>query len=64
VRKTEDGLPVQSFHSLLNNLGTLTRSTCRIGQKTGTPTVPLLTTPTPLQAKALELMRVYPVRQH
>lgn len=64
VRKTEDGLPVQSFHSLLNNLGTLTRNTCRFGKHPDTPTVSVLTTPTPLQAKALDLMRVYPVRPH
>jgi len=64
VRQTEDGLPLQSFRGLLNNLGTLIRNSCRFGEHPDTPTISVLTTPTPLQAKAMELMRVYPVRQH
>lgn len=55
-RLTADGLPVQSFHTLLRSLATRCRNTCRIpGDQTGT-TFQQLTQATPLQARALQLL--------
>jgi transposase len=55
-RLTADGLPVQSFHTLLRSLATRCRNTCRIpGDPTGT-TFQQLTQATPLQARALQLL--------
>ncbi len=51
--RTEDGLPAHSLPDLLAELGTLTRNTLRIGDSQHTFT--RLSTPTQLQAKALEL---------
>ena len=54
---TEDGLPVHSFHSLLTDLATLARNTITTAI---TPLYPLtvLTRPTPIQHKALDLLGV------
>ena len=54
-RQTADGLPLHSFDSLLPELATLTRNTCRWSDS---PPFTQLTTPTPLQAKAFELLGV------
>ena len=56
-RRTEDGLPVHSFQSLLGDLATLCLN------KVSLPSNPkyrfeLPTTPTPLQARAFQLLRV------
>jgi len=53
-KTTPDGLPVQSFPTLLAALGTRCRNRCRIGVS-GTSIV-RLTDPTPLQARALSLV--------
>ncbi len=53
-RRTPDGLPVQSFDTLLQNLATRTRNTCRI-QSSG-HTFQQITPATPLQARALQLL--------
>jgi len=55
TRRTEDGLPVQSFQSLLAHLRTLTRNRVR-----ATPAVAFdqLTQPTPLQQRAFDLLHV------
>ena len=63
LRRTEDGLPVHSFRSLLNDLSTLSRNTCRFREHPDTPNLFLLTDPTPLQSKALQLLHAYPVRR-
>ena len=54
---TEDGLPVHSFHSLLADLATLARNTITTAIA---PLYPLtvLTRPTPIQQKALDLLGV------
>ena len=57
-KKTEDGSPVHSFQSLLKDLATLTRNTIRFGKGTQAPTFEKLTSPTPTQQKALELLGV------
>jgi transposase len=53
-KRTEDGLPVHSFQTLLHDLATLTRNEVRVGEQT----LHLLSTPTPVQQRALELLKV------
>ena len=60
TRRTEDDLPLHSFRSLLRDLATL------VLNKATVPTNPnytfnLLTKPTPLQARAFELLAVSPL---
>lgn len=57
-RVTADGFPVHSFDTLLEILGTRCRNTCRIRQDAGDATFQQLTEPTPLQARAFELLGV------
>ncbi len=54
---TEDGLPVHSFHSLLDDLATLARNTITTAIA---PLYPLtvLTRPTPVQQKAFDLLGI------
>ena len=59
LRRTDDGLPVHSFHSLINDLATLCLN------QVGLPSnqkyrFNLPTKPTPLQARAFELLGVSP----
>ena len=56
VKLTPDGLPVQSFSTLLANLGTRCRNRCRAVSDPMAPAFTLVTDPTPLQRKALELL--------
>ena len=56
VRQTADGLPVHSFSTLLKELGTRCRNTCRANADGSGPSFPLLTKLTPLQAKAFQLL--------
>ena len=52
-----DGTPAHSFRTLLEELSTLVRNTCGTpGPVEYSPTFDLLTTPTPLQRHALELI--------
>jgi hypothetical protein len=52
-----DGTPVHSFRTLLEELSTLVRNTCRTPASTDpSATFELLTTPTPLQRRAFELI--------
>ena len=53
-KTTVDGLPVQSFSTLLTAMGTRCRNRCRIGGSV--TTISRLTDPTPLQARAFELL--------
>lgn len=57
TQRTEEGLPVHSFRTLLRDLGTLTRNT--VSLKQGVGTFPMYPTPTPVQKKALELLGVH-----
>ena len=52
------GEPVRAFRGILEDLATLTRN--RIRAAPDAPEVDLLATPTPLQARALELLGVTP----
>jgi transposase len=54
----EDGTPAHSFASLLEELGTIVRNTCRTPDAgTNTPTFEILTTPNAKQQRALELLQ-------
>jgi hypothetical protein len=56
TKRTDDGLPVQSFASLLKNLATLTKNTVRVGESA--IHFEQYARPTPLQAHALDLLGV------
>ena len=55
-RTDEAGEPVRSFRCLLDHLATLTRGDIRYGTDPNLPTVPTLTTATPTQRRAFELL--------
>jgi transposase len=55
-RTTPDGLPVHSFNTLLDELGTLCRNRCRIQADPSGSTFTQETQPTRLQARAFELL--------
>jgi hypothetical protein len=55
TRRTEEGLPVHSFQTLLKDLATLTKNRVRVG---GSATFEQLARPTPLQQRALDLLGV------
>jgi transposase len=59
-RRTATGLPVQSLDTLLAHLATRTRNTCRLASQPDGTRMTQLTEPTPLQARAMELLEVYP----
>lgn len=63
--QTADGLPVHSFDSLLKELAARARVTYALSSGQAEPTAKTtfrqLTPPTPLQARALELIRMFPV---
>lgn len=56
-KKTKDGLQIQSFRSLLDNLGSIVRNLCRRPGAPGDQTFKMTTRPTALQARALDLLR-------
>lgn len=58
TRKTEDGIPVQSFQSLLSHLGTLTKNTVRL--VSSDVAFSQYSEPTAVQRKAFELLGVSP----
>jgi transposase len=61
-RTLEDGTAVHSWRTLLENLSTLARNTCRApGLDTHWPTFELLTTPTSLQRRAFDLINTISV---
>lgn len=53
-KRTEDGFPVHSFQTLLADLATIAKNTAVMNQAT----MQIITTPTPLQQRALELLKV------
>lgn len=56
-KRTDDGLPVHSFRSLIADLATLTRNTVRFGRAA---TFPVLATPTQTQRRAFDLLALQP----
>ena len=59
-RTTPDGLQLHSFSTLMHALATRCRHQCRLRDDADGPTVERLTEPTPLQQRALELVRAFP----
>jgi Transposase DDE domain len=57
TKHTDDGLPVHSFRTLLDDLATLTRNTVRLASA---HTMVLLATPTPIQQRAFDLLGLKP----
>ncbi len=57
-RTTSDGLRVHSFHTLLQELGTLCRNRCRIQADPSGSTFTQDTQPTPLHARVFQLLGV------
>ena len=57
TKRTDDGLPVHSFRTLLADLATLTRNTVRWANA---PTMALLASPTTIQQRAFDLLGVKP----
>jgi transposase len=55
-RVTPEGFPVHSFHTLLSELATRCRNTCRIPSDPSQVTFQQLTEATPLQARAFQLL--------
>jgi transposase len=55
-RVTADGFPVHSFETLLQELATRCRNTCRIPAESSGATFQQLTQPTPLQSRAFQLL--------
>ena len=55
-RTTPDGLPVHSFDTLLQELGTLCRNRCRVQADPSGTTFPQDTQPTELQARVFQLL--------
>jgi hypothetical protein len=53
-KQLDDGTPVHSFHTLLEELSTIVRNTCRVPQTAST--FPMLTIPNDLQLHARELI--------
>lgn len=53
-KRTEDGMPVHSFQTLLKDLATLTRNEVRVAEQT----LQMLAIPTPVQQRALQLLQV------
>uniref|UniRef100_A0A832EDX1 IS1634 family transposase n=1 Tax=Desulfacinum infernum TaxID=35837 RepID=A0A832EDX1_9BACT len=57
-KRTAEGLPVHSFQSLMEHLGTLCLNTIRVTHTKGTDEFTRVTSPTKVQQKALELLGV------
>jgi Transposase DDE domain len=60
-RETADGLPVQSFQSLMAELASRARVTYELKSGDAAATFTQVPPPTPLQARAYELIRSFPV---
>jgi transposase len=58
THRLEDGTPAHSFRTLLDELGTVVRNTCRTrGSDDNAPTFEIVTTANPKQARATELLQ-------
>jgi hypothetical protein len=61
THRTADGLPVQSFATLLSDLASRARVTYSLKTDQHGPTLQQVPPPTPLQAKAYDLLNLLPV---
>ncbi len=62
VRLTADGLPIHSFKTLMAELGTRCRHRCRMKSDPDSPAIYQDTERTPLQSRAMDLLRLLPVQ--
>ena len=60
-RRTDDGLALHSLDTLLAELATRCRNTCRVLSDPATPAFALLTEPTQTQRRVAELIEMFPV---
>ena len=60
-QQTPDGLTIHSFATLIAELGTLARNTCRLKSDPTAPSFQQLTEPNPIQARAFDLIKAFPV---
>jgi hypothetical protein len=61
-RTLDNGIPVHSFQTLLQQLSTIVRNTCRTrDSKSASLTFQMLTTPDTTQRRALELLQAITV---
>ena len=60
-RRTDDGAPLHSLDTLLRELATRCRNTCRVPADPSAPPLSLLTEPTPIQRRAAQLIESFPV---
>ncbi len=58
-KRADDGLPLHSFRTLLKDLGTLSYNIARTAANPNA-TIPIVARPTPIQAKAFELLGLSP----
>jgi len=56
TKKTPDGMPVHSLQTLLHDLGTIAKNLCRPAGVDAGPTFTKVTTPTPIETKAFEVL--------
>ena len=61
AKLTQDGLPVQSFDTLLAELSTRCRNRCRVKSDPDAPAFDQITEHTPLQRRAFDLLGLLPV---
>ena len=60
-RRTDDGAPLHSLDTLLGELATRCRNTCRVPADPSAPPLSVLTEPTPIQRRAAHLIESFPV---
>ena len=60
-RRTDDGAPLHSLGTLLADLATRCRNTCRMAADPDAPAFTLVTQPTATQRRAAELIETFPV---
>jgi Transposase DDE domain len=61
TRRTGDGLPLHSLDTLIAELATRCRNTCRLSADPHTPALTLITEPTEIQRRAQDLIDAFPV---
>ena len=60
-RRTDDGWPLHSLDTLLGELATRCRNTCRVPADPSAPALSVLTEPTSIQRRAAHLIETFPV---
>jgi len=61
THRTPDGLPVHSFHTLMKELSTRCRNICKTKNTKAELKINILTELTPIQKRAMELIKLHPV---